>query len=116
MKLNELEIRILDWARKNICAVFKEKTLERVLAEARVILAGRKLESLMASMLPELEETGLMTSDGEIKTAEVIREVVLPALKNAGGLEFSMMGKRFSVEESDFDGILATGKEEGQEE
>lgn len=30
-------------ARKNICAVFKEKTLERVLAEARVILAGRKL-------------------------------------------------------------------------
>ena len=31
-------------------------------------------------------------------------------------MEFSMMGKRFSVEESDFDGILATGKEEGQEE
>lgn len=47
-----------------------------------------------------------MTSDGEIKTAEVIKEVVLPALKNAGGLEFAMMGKRFSVEESDFESII----------
>lgn len=28
----------------------------------------------------------------------------------------TMMGKRFSVEESDFDAILGTGKEEDQEE
>lgn len=115
MKINALEIRILDWARSNICVAFPAKTLERVLAEAGVILAGRKLESLIASMRPALEDAGLMTSGGEVKTGAV-RDVVLPALKNAGGLEFSMMGKRFSVEESDFDAILGTGKEEDQEE
>lgn len=35
-----------------------------------------------------------------------IKEVVMPSMKNAGGLEFSMLGKRFTVEQSDFESII----------
>lgn len=105
MKLNELEIRVLDWARSNICEAFPPKTLERVLAEAGVIIAGRRIEAQLASLRPMLADAGLLTPDGDVKE-DALREVVMPSLKNAGGLEFSMLGKRFTVEQSDFESII----------
>lgn len=109
MKFNELEIRILDWARRNICSAFPDKTFQRVAAEAAVIVVTRRIEAHINSVRPMLADAGLLTADGDVQTA-AIRDVVLPALKNAGGLEFSMMGKRFSIEASDFDSILGNGE------
>lgn len=52
-----------------------------------------------------LADAGLLTPDGDVKE-DALREVVMPSLKNAGGLEFSMLGKRFTVEQSDFESII----------
>lgn len=111
MKFNELEIKIIDWARKNICGAYPDKSLNRVLAEAGVIIAGRKVEAQINSLRPMLAEAGLLTAEGDVQV-EAVRNVVLPALKNAGGLEFSMLGKRFNIESSDFDSILGNGEGE----
>lgn len=55
MKFNELEIRIMDWARRNICSAFPDKSFQRVVAEAGVIVATRRIE---AQILIQSSATG----------------------------------------------------------
>ena len=65
----------------------------------------RRIEAQLASLRPMLADAGLLTPDGDVKE-DALRKVVMPSLKNAGGLEFSMLGKRFTVEQSDFESII----------
>lgn len=107
MKFNEFEIRIFDWVRVNICGAFPDKSLQRVIAEAAVILKARQIEEKINSLRPMLQEAGLLDKTGEVQL-NTLRQVIIPALKNAGGLEFSIMGKKFSIEEADFNSIFGS--------